>query len=75
VLPLASTSGTRKHAALLVGSGPPDQDTDNSLSDKNVLKPRESISVPLKKRTMSRLREKKATYKHINILPVLMKSA
>ena len=29
VLPLASTSGTRKHAALLVGSGPPGQDTDS----------------------------------------------
>ena len=28
VLPLASTSGTRKHAALLIGSGPPGQDTD-----------------------------------------------
>ena len=28
VLPLASTSGTRKHAALLVGSGPPGQDID-----------------------------------------------
>ena len=32
VLPLASTSGTRKHAAtLLVGSGPPGQDTDKFL--------------------------------------------
>ena len=29
VLPLASTSGTRKHAALLVGSGPPGQDADS----------------------------------------------
>ena len=31
VLPLASTSGTRKHTALLVGSGPPGQDTDKII--------------------------------------------
>ena len=33
VLPLASTSGTRKHAALRVGSGPPGQDTDRLTAD------------------------------------------
>ena len=35
MLSLASTSGTRKHAALLVGSGPPGQDTDNKYWDGN----------------------------------------
>ena len=34
MLLLASTSGTRKHAALLVGSGPPGQDTDKDLADE-----------------------------------------
>src|SRR6185503_17862371 len=34
VLPLVSTSGTRKHATLLVGSRPPGQDTDKKIKKK-----------------------------------------
>ena len=38
MLPLASTSGTRKHAAaLLVGSGPPGQDTDTNAANPAVV--------------------------------------